>query len=151
MKFKSNHIATLRNYLKNVHVNATAVQSAITELDIPIAANEVLAFEFHISHGFNGVLTGAQFALFVPTGANLKATMLANTSSNTGFQTSEINTSGTATATIHNYNSVDGLCIIRGVVINGNTAGVISLKHANSGGGTSTINIGSYSRADNVK
>lgn len=153
MKILSDETITKRKYLKAANNNAALLGQIVSDLSIPVAANQILAFEFVLNIGYSGSggANGCKFTVAGPLLSNIVAQLFGNANSDTTFTHQSI-VPGLLGATIHSYSSANGICAISGIIINGSNAGTIDLYHAPSVAilGTSTVNIGSFSRADNV-
>jgi hypothetical protein len=130
-------------------VNTTAALVNVTDLTLPIGANETWIFRFVI-HGLSGTVPDWQFAVVVPSGSssvrygllNFNRTIIdANTSRSTSGAPMHVGAMG-----------FDEMLLVEGLVVNGASAGNIQLQFAQStaAGGATTVYANSYGWAERV-
>jgi len=133
----SNRTTTTQNTTLATGVN-------VTNMSLPIAANEVWTYEFIVF--CTGGAAGTKFALTVPAGCAITAALY-GTSNNTGnlrFQGENLTVSGTL-STISFMPGFTGHVSVTGIAVNGVTAGTIQLQFAAATAGqTSTIQARSF-------
>lgn len=116
----------------------------ITDLALPIAANETISFEAYLVAGCNNT-GGSQFSVTVPAGASLKVRIGGNTNAATAWTNSVITTSDSAGPTLLTVSAQAREVTMNGIVRNGANAGSIQGRFKSvTNGQTTTVEVDSY-------
>ena len=126
------------------YTNATAGLTNVG-LGWAIGASEIWTGEFNLSGQCSGA-AGTKFAITIPAGATIEATVFGMTSAVTAFTSSRITASGAATTqTYWVVATTPGPVRICVTVVNGATNGAVALQAESvTVGQTTTIFAGSY-------
>jgi hypothetical protein len=117
--------------------NTTA--TAVSGLSFTAGANETWTFDFIVRTGSSSA-AGMKLAIDVPTGATLMATVNGTTTGPTASATELLTADATLNATpLNTAGNQNGVAYVSGTVVNGSTAGTVSLMHAKVTSGTSTV------------
>ena len=133
--------------LASNYTNATAGLTNVS-LAVPMTAGEVWVGEFNLS-GQCSAAGGTRFAIVIPAGATIEATVLGISGAVTALTSSRITASATATTQVY-YAAITtpGPVRITFTVVCGATAGSVQLQaECASSGQTTTLFAGSYVRA----
>lgn len=98
-----------------------------TGLEFTIGANEVWAFEFIVQHGCNNT-GGLKFQLTLPAGGGHRTRITSLTAGNNNFTSQVFGTGAETTITMNTINSAGQGAELKGTIINGVNAGVVSLQ-----------------------
>lgn len=137
------------NNLLSARVTANRTTTAtgmanITDLAIPIGANETVSFEAQLVAGCNNT-GGSQFSVTVPAGASLKVTIAGNTNAASAWTGGVITTSDAASVTLLNISAQGREVTMSGIVRNGATPGAIQGRFKSvTSGQTTTVEADSY-------
>lgn len=130
------------------YTNATTTPSTITGLSWPLAANQELGFQCVLGVQNSAATSAIRYNVSGPAGATTVALQF---NVHTTSATAEVITTAAAFSAAAQSTSVVASVIttlhsdfIRGVILNGATAGTVSIQAAGSAASTSTVYRGSY-------
>lgn len=132
------------------HTNSTTTKTAMTDLDLALAANTVYAFEYVVRCTANAVTVGVQLELaFTGTVTRLDATLEYWNAAATKDEL--VITAATSSPQAFNPTASQGnvvrTYILRGVIEVGASGGTLTLRHGSETATLTTVQRGSYAVA----
>lgn len=121
-----------------------------TGIDIPdiifrIEAGEVWSFEAYLKVGCGGAGGGVNFAMGIPTNASHLTQVFGNTADSVTFKQAILSGTGFTSVPLNSNAGSSGMVRLAGVVIGGDTAGMVRIRfRPQTNGETATIFGNSY-------